>query len=77
MLYFILIYPENDTLLIEDHLELKNLRLKINSKNLNIKFINEKARFGRIHAIAMDTINNSWIGEADPDWEGTVETLRN
>jgi len=76
-LFYPRIYPENDTLLIEDHLELKNLRLKINSKNLNIKFINEKARFGRIHAIAMDTINNSWIGEADPDWEGTVEILRN
>ena len=76
-LFYPRVYPENDTLLIEDHLELKNLRLKINSKNLNIKFINEKARFGRIHAIAMDTINNSWIGEADPDWEGTVEILRN
>ena len=76
-LFYPRVYPENDTLLIEDHLELKNLRLKINSKNLNIKFINEKARFGRIHAIAMDTINNCWIGEADPDWEGTVETLIN
>jgi len=76
-LFYPRVYPENDTLLIEDHLELKNLRLKINSKNFNIKFINEKARFGRIHAIAMDTINNCWIGEADPDWEGTVETLIN
>ena len=76
-LFYPRFYPDNDTLLIEDHLELKNLSLKTNSKNLNFKFINEKARFGRIHAVAMDTINNLWIGEADPDWEGTVEVLKN
>ena len=22
--------------------------------------------------LLLDTINNSWIGAADPDWEGTV-----
>ena len=76
-LFYPRFYPDNDTLLIEDHLELKNLSLKTNSKNLNFKFINEKARFGRIHAVAMDTINNLWIGEADPDWEGTVEIIKN
>ena len=77
-LFYPRVYPDSDTLLIEDHLELKNLRLKLDSKNdLNIKFINEKARFGRIHAIALDTINNLWIGGADPDWEGSVEVLEN
>ena len=35
--------------------------------------IDEKARFGRVHAISLDTIENKWEGAADPDWEGTVE----
>ena len=35
--------------------------------------IGEKARFGRVHAISLDTIENKWEGAADPDWEGTVE----
>jgi gamma-glutamyltranspeptidase/glutathione hydrolase len=39
---------------------------------LNVEKIRDKGYFGRVHAIALDTINNSWIGAADPDWEGTV-----
>ena len=35
--------------------------------------IQEKARFGRVHAVAYDSLNQVWIGAADPDWEGTVE----
>jgi len=35
--------------------------------------IDQKARFGRVHAVAYDSINKLWIGAADPDWEGTVE----
>ena len=77
-LFYPRVYPDSDTLLIENHIELNNIRLKLDSKNdLNLKFIKEKARFGRIHAVALDTINNSWIGGADPDWEGSVEILKN
>ena len=36
------------------------------------KFIEDPARFGRVHAVALDSLNNRWIGAADPDWEGTV-----
>ena len=28
-------------------------------------------KFGRIHAVMLDTITGEWIGSADPDWEGT------
>ena len=63
--------------MVENHIELNNLSLKLNSiNNLNYKYIEEKARFGRIHAVALDTINNLWIGAADPDWEGSVEILK-
>tara|TARA_B000000609_G_C24180452_1_gene357735 strand:+ start:830 stop:2437 length:1608 start_codon:yes stop_codon:yes gene_type:complete len=42
----------------------------------NVEMIKEKGYFGRVHAIALDTINKLWIGEADPDWEGTVEIFQ-
>mgnify|MGYP003305965382 FL=1 len=29
-------------------------------------------KFGRIHAVMLDTITGEWIGCADPDWEGTA-----
>lgn len=35
--------------------------------------INSIARFGRVHAVSYDSLNNSWNGAADPDWEGTTE----
>ena len=28
-------------------------------------------KFGRIHAVILDTLTGEWIGCADPDWEGT------
>ena len=45
----------------------------INRKGDIIKMIDEKARFGRVHAISYDSITKTWAGAADPDWEGTVE----
>ena len=39
-------------------------------RSFPIKFINEHARFGRVHAIAKK--GKAWIGAADPDWEGTT-----
>jgi gamma-glutamyltranspeptidase/glutathione hydrolase len=29
-------------------------------------------KFGRIHAVILDTLTGEWIGCADPDWEGTA-----
>ena len=40
-------------------------------KTAIIKYIDEIARFGRVHAIALE--GQKWIGSADPDWEGTTE----
>ena len=38
----------------------------------NVEKIRQEGYFGRVHAVALDTLNNKWIGAADPDWEGTV-----
>ena len=67
------VYPYDDTLQIENHESLKNINAKLNQKMTPFKLIDGIARFGRIHAVALDSINQKWIGAADPDWEGTVE----
>ena len=67
------IYPYQDTLWIEDHQEVKMLNAEINQHFYPIKMIDQKARFGRVHAIAFDSLTKTWIGAADPDWEGNVE----
>ena len=67
------VYPFQDSLWIEDHEEVKTLNADIAPLLYPIKMIDQKARFGRVHAAALDTLTNSWIGAADPDWEGTVE----
>ena len=38
----------------------------------NVEKIRQEGYFGRVHAVALDTLNNKWIGAADPDWEGSV-----
>jgi hypothetical protein len=38
--------------------------------------IRSKAYFGRVHAIALDSINGKWFGSADPDWEGSVSEFK-
>ncbi len=67
------IYPFEDTLWIEDHKEVKDLNAEIDPNLYPIKMIDQKARFGRVHAISYDSIAKTWVGAADPDWEGTVE----
>ena len=67
------IYPFQDTLWIEDHEEVKALNAELDPNTYPIKMIDQKARFGRVHAIAYDSLANTWTGAADPDWEGTVE----
>ncbi len=67
------VYPFEDSLWIEDHEGVKQLNAELNQEGYPIKMIDQKARFGRVHAVAYDSISNSWFGAADPDWEGTVE----
>lgn len=67
------VYPFEDSLWIEDHDGIKQLNANFNTDSYPFKMIDEKARFGRVHAIAYDSISKSWVGAADPDWEGTVE----
>jgi len=71
------VYPFEDSLWIEDHSGVKELNAKLDSVKNPHKMIDEIARFGRVHAVALDSINNKWIGAADPDWEGTTETNKN
>jgi gamma-glutamyltranspeptidase len=33
-------------------------------------------KFGRIHAVMLDTLSGEWIGCADPDWEGTAHPIK-
>ena len=37
-----------------------------------VKVLDTKARFGRVHAVHYDAERKTWIGGADPDWEGAV-----
>ncbi len=68
------VYPFRDSLWIEDHEGIKELNAVLDPTVYPLKWIDEKASFGRVHAIALDANNKAWIGAADPDWEGTVET---
>ena len=64
------VYPYQDSLWVENH---EGIRQRVKTsiyRSFPIKFINEQARFGRVHAIAKK--GKAWIGAADPDWEGTT-----
>jgi gamma-glutamyltranspeptidase/glutathione hydrolase len=65
------VYPYKDSLWIENHFGIEKLNASFVDKKLPIKYIDEIARFGRVHAVALK--GQKWIGCADPDWEGTTE----
>ena len=44
-------------------------------KSNNIERVERKGYFGRVHAIALDSLNNRWVGAADKDWEGSVSSF--
>ena len=70
------VFPETDTLHIENHKNLdwdKGLMNSLDSLNIPYKMIPSIARFGRVHAIKYDEKSEDFIGAADPDWEGSVE----
>ena len=70
------VYPFEDSLWIEDHDGIKPLNADFDLDNYPVKMIDQKARFGRVHAVAYDSINKLWVGAADPDWEGSVENYQ-
>ena len=44
-------------------------------KGYNVEMTRLSAKFGRIHAVMLDTTTGEWIGCADPDWEGTAKSI--
>lgn len=67
------VYPYQDSLWIENHLGLEGRNAQFNPAEYPVKYIEEPARFGRVHAIAKKKGEATWLGAADPDWEGTTE----
>ena len=47
---------------------------KLKEDGFKIEEVNQRGRFGRVHAVMKDTLSGKWIGAADPDWEGTAES---
>lgn len=67
------VYKYESPIYIESHIGINRLNdYEIYPKSINLERVRSKADFGRVHAVALDTINNKWIGSADPDWEGSV-----
>lgn len=69
------VYPNGNHWQIENH---DGLFTRLGSAGQLWKtpeFIDQKAYFGRVHAVALDKKTNSWIASADPDWEGTVRLV--
>ena len=69
------VYPYQDSLWVENHTGINQMIKELFFQSYPIKYIDEPARFGRVHAIAKK--GNTWIGAADPDWEGTTANFQN
>ena len=71
------VYKYNSPIYIESHLGVNRFNdYEIYSKSQNVERVRAEAYFGRVHAVALDTINNKWLGSADPDWEGSVSDFK-
>ena len=66
------VYPNKDSLWIENHSEVTSINAAFDAATMPVKYINEVAKFGRVHAVAKAPNASKWIGAADPDWEGTT-----
>ena len=73
-LYLPRYYKDDGILYIENHLGINRINAQLFSSVYNVKRIPHKAYFGRVHAVALDSLKKLWIGSADPDWEGTVSS---
>jgi gamma-glutamyltranspeptidase/glutathione hydrolase len=69
------VYPNNDTIFVENHLgvALSEITIqKLNKNKIAYRLDKSVATHGRINAIMLDTLKNSWLGISDPDWEGVA-----
>lgn len=69
------VYPDKETLLLEGHpgsTWKDSYSNELSGEGFSIELIEDRARFGRVHAIHFDASTQRWIGAADPDWEGVV-----
>jgi gamma-glutamyltranspeptidase/glutathione hydrolase len=44
----------------------------VRGMGLEIREVPREASFGRIHGIRFDSQSGTWVGVADPDWQGTA-----
>ena len=70
------VYKFNGPIQLETHLGVDRFYNSLDSNVYEIEKVPYVWDFGRIHAIALDSINNKWIGSSDPDWEGTVKVFK-
>ena len=71
------VYKYDSPIYIESHLGVNRFNdYEIYSESQNVEWVRAEAFFGRVHAVALDTINNKWLGSADPDWEGSVSDFK-
>lgn len=66
------VYPYKDSIWIENHPEVASVNADFDTATRPVKYINERAKFGRVHAVAKAPNASKWMGAADPDWEGTT-----
>ena len=70
------VYKDDSPIYIERHVGLAGFNdSEIYLKSNNIERVERKGYFGRVHAIALDSLNNRWVGAADKDWEGSVSSF--
>ena len=70
------VYKDDSPIYIERHIGLAGFNdSEIYLKSNNIERVDRKGYFGRVHAIALDSLNNRWVGAADKDWEGSVSSF--
>lgn len=75
-LFFPRVYKFDGPTQLESHIGVDRFYTNLSPSSFDIEKITYKGAFGRVHAIALDSINNKWIGSADPDWEGSVEEYK-
>lgn len=70
------VHPQNDGTIDLEFTEKNSFTMEDSAfyvgQGHKVSIQREVARFGRIHAVMKE--NDGWVGVADPDWEGSVES---
>lgn len=73
------VHPGDEAVLVEIH-EGINWNAEdmafLTSMGFELDEQDQKARFGRVHAVMFDSETGTWYGAADPDWEGTSRGVK-